>query len=29
VKEYNETLDGFPANLIGVAAGFKPAKRFQ
>ena len=28
VVMYNEALDGFPANLVGPAAGFKPAKHF-
>ena len=29
VQSYNETLAGFPANVIGIAAGFKPARSFQ
>jgi hypothetical protein len=28
VTLYNQALDGFPANLIGPAAGFKSAKHF-
>ncbi len=28
VTVYNNALDAFPANLIGPAAGFKPAKHF-
>ena len=28
VDAYNNALANFPANLIGVAAGFKPARRF-
>ena len=29
VKTYNDALEGFPANVVGFAAGFKPAKHFQ
>ena len=29
VETYNTALDGFPANVIAMAAGFKPAQRFQ
>ena len=29
VEMYNTALDGFPASLIALAAGFKPAQRFQ
>jgi hypothetical protein len=29
VQAYNIALDGFPANMIAMAAGFKPARRFQ
>ncbi len=28
VTLYNDALDGFPANLVGPAAGFKSAKHF-
>ena len=28
VMLYNDALNAFPANLIGPAAGFKPAKHF-
>ena len=28
VTLYNEALAGFPANLVGPAAGFKPANHF-
>ena len=28
VAMYNDALDGFPANLVGPAAGFKSAKHF-
>ncbi len=28
VKTYNDALVGFPANVVGIAAGFKPAKHF-
>ena len=28
VTLYNDALDGFPANLVGPAAGYKPAKHF-
>ncbi len=28
VAIYNDALDGFPANVVGPAAGFKPAKHF-
>lgn len=28
VTLYNSALDAFPANLVGPAAGFKPAKHF-
>jgi hypothetical protein len=28
VTLYNDALDAFPANLVGPATGFKPAKRF-
>ena len=29
VDLYNEALEGFPANIIGPAAGFKVARRFE
>ena len=29
VDLYNAALDGFPANIVGPAAGFKPARRFE
>ena len=29
VTMYNEALEAFPANLVGPAAGFKPARPFQ
>jgi hypothetical protein len=29
VQAYNTALDGFPANMIAMAAGFKPARSFQ
>ena len=29
VDLYNAALDRFPANLVGPAAGFKPARRFE
>jgi hypothetical protein len=29
VDLYNAALEGFPANIIGPAAGFKPARRFE
>lgn len=29
VTMYNDALNAFPANLVGPAAGFKPAKHFQ
>ena len=29
VTEYNAALDGFPANLVAMVAGFKPARGFQ
>ena len=29
VQQYNTALDGFPANVIAMAAGFKPARAFQ
>ena len=28
VTLYNQALEAFPANLVGPAAGFKPAKHF-
>jgi hypothetical protein len=28
VKTYNDALEGFPANVVGLAAGFKPANHF-
>jgi len=28
VDAYNTALDGFPANLVAMAAGFKAARRF-
>jgi hypothetical protein len=28
VDLYNAALEAFPANLVGVAGGFKPARRF-
>ncbi len=28
VDQYNNALQAFPANLIAVSAGFKPARRF-
>ncbi|HEX4913568.1 MAG TPA: hypothetical protein VFV51_06415 [Vicinamibacterales bacterium] len=29
VDLYNSALEGFPANIVGPAAGFKPARRFD
>jgi hypothetical protein len=29
VGEYNTALDGFPASLVAMVAGLKPARRFQ
>ena len=29
VDQYNEALEGFPASIIGPAAGLKPARRFE
>jgi hypothetical protein len=29
VAEYNHALEGFPANVVAMAAGLKPARRFQ
>jgi hypothetical protein len=29
VDLYNAALAGFPANIIGAASGFKPARRFD
>ena len=29
VQAYNTALDGFPANVVAMAAGFKPARSFQ
>ena len=29
VDAYNRTLEGFPANLVAMTAGFNPAQRFQ
>ena len=29
VDTYNNALDGFPANVVGMAAGFKPARPFK
>ena len=29
VDSYNHALDGFPANLVGMVAGFKPARPFN
>lgn len=29
VAAYNSVLEGFPANVVGPMAGFKPAKTFQ
>ena len=29
VTEYNAALEGFPANLVAMVAGFKPARSFQ
>lgn len=29
VEAYNTALDGFPASLVALVAGFKPAQRFQ
>ena len=29
VEAYNTALDGFPANVIAMLAGFKPARSFQ
>ena len=29
VDLYNAALDGFPANVIGPASGFKPGRRFD
>jgi hypothetical protein len=28
VDAYNTALDGFPANVVAMAAGFKPARHF-
>lgn len=28
VKDYNDAFKGFPANVVGIAAGFKPARHF-
>ena len=28
VKAYNDALERFPANVVGMAAGFKPARHF-
>ena len=28
VKNYNEALEGFPANVVGSVAGFKVARHF-
>ena len=29
VTKYNETLEGFPANIVAMLAGLKPAKHFN
>jgi hypothetical protein len=29
VDMYNAALEAFPANVVGPAAGFKPARRFE
>ena len=29
VAEYNHALEGFPASLVAMAAGLKPARLFQ
>lgn len=29
VAIYNDALAAFPANIVGPAAGFKPARRFE
>jgi hypothetical protein len=29
VTAYNDALEGFPANVVGMVAGFKPARSFQ
>ena len=29
VQAYNSALDGFPASLVALAAGLKPARLFQ
>ena len=29
VDAYNGALDGFPASVVALTAGFKPAQRFQ
>ena len=29
VKAYNDALEGFPASVVALTAGFKPAQRFQ
>jgi len=29
VQAYNDSLEGFPANVVGMAAGFKPARAWQ
>ena len=29
VKMYNDALDGFPASIVAMFAGLKPAKHFQ
>ena len=28
VKTYNDALEGFPANVVGMAAGLKPARHY-
>ena len=28
VTAYNDALDGFPANVVAIAAGLKPARHF-
>ena len=28
VKTYNDALEAFPANVVALVAGFKPARRF-
>ena len=28
VKQYNDALEGFPANVVAILAGLKPARHF-